>query len=58
MAQWQRGYIPKCLIQKYKEQSIELIQVLGKDISNEFSGCGQVGKRRADILSALIAAFV
>jgi len=46
MAQWQRGYIRKRLMQKCKEQSIELIQVLGKDISKECSGCGRVGKKK------------
>ena len=46
MAQWQRGYIRKRLMQKCKEQSVELIQVLGKDISNECSGCGQTGKKK------------
>ncbi len=42
---WQRGYIRKRLEQKCREQSVELIQVLGKNISNECSGCGLTGKR-------------
>lgn len=43
---WQRGYIRRRLEQKCKEQSIELVQVLGKDISNVCSGCGSIGKKK------------
>jgi putative transposase len=43
VGQWQRGYIRKRLTQKCKEQSIELVDVLGKDISNECSECGELG---------------
>ena len=32
--------------QKCKEQSVELIQVLGKDISNDCSCCGSIGKHK------------
>lgn len=42
---WQRGYIKKRLEQKCQEQSIQLIEVLGKDISNECSRCGAIGTR-------------
>ncbi|MCI8596987.1 MAG: transposase, partial [Lachnospiraceae bacterium] len=42
---WQRGYIRKRLTQKCEEQSIEIIEVFGKDISNECSCCGRVGKK-------------
>lgn len=42
---WQRGYIRKRLEQKCREQSIELVEVLGKDISNECSQCGAMGSR-------------
>ena len=45
VAQWQRGYIRKRLTQKCKEQSVKIIEVLGKDISNECSSCGAMGKR-------------
>ena len=45
MAQWQRGYIRRRLMQKCKEQSVELIEVLGKDISRECSSCGAAGKK-------------
>lgn len=45
-AMWQRGYIRSRLIQKCREQSIELIEVLGKDISRECSQCGQTGSQQ------------
>ena len=45
MAQWQRGYIRKRLRQKCREQSVEIVDVLGKDISNECSCCGEIGKK-------------
>ncbi len=45
MAQWQRGYIRKRLQQKCREQSVELVEVLGKDISKECSNCGALGKK-------------
>ena len=46
MAQWQRGYIRKRLEQKCKEQAVEIVEVLGKDISNECSECGELGMKR------------
>lgn len=45
ISQWQRGYIRKRLIQKCKEHSVEIVEVIGKDISNECSRCGALGKR-------------
>lgn len=46
IAQWQRGYIRKRLIQKCKEQSVEIVEVLGKDISNECSRCKAIGTKK------------
>lgn len=43
---WQRGYIRSRLSQKCKEQSVELVEVLGKDIGRECSGCGELGERK------------
>lgn len=43
VAMWQRGYIRNRLIQKCREQSIEVVEVLGKDISRECSQCGAMG---------------
>ena len=45
MAQWQRGYIRNRLSQKCKEQGVKIVEVLGKDISNECSKCGVIGKK-------------
>ena len=45
ISQWQRGYIRKRLTQKCREQSVEIVEVLGKDISNECSCCGAFGKK-------------
>ena len=45
VSQWQRGYIRKRLIQKCKERSVKIAEVLGKDISNECSECGAIGTK-------------
>ncbi len=45
MAQWQRGYIRKRMSQKCREQAVEIVEVLGKNISNECSNCGAMGKK-------------
>lgn len=45
LAQWQRGYIRKRLTQKCAEQSVEIVEVLGKGISNECSVCGALGTK-------------
>lgn len=46
---WQRGYIRKRLVQKCREQSITVIEVFGKDISNECSRCGHMGNKNHNI---------
>lgn len=48
-AMWQRGYIRKRLEQKCREQSVEIAEVLGKDVGNECSGCGAMGSRKAGL---------
>ena len=45
MAQWQRGYMRKRLEQKCQEQAVEIVEVLGKNISNECSECGELGRK-------------
>lgn len=45
VAMWQRGYIRKRLTQKCRENSVELIEVLGKDVSKECSCCGAAGSK-------------
>ena len=43
---WQRGYIRKRLIQKCREQSVEIKEVLGKNIGNVCSYCGEQGIKK------------
>ncbi|MEY8338947.1 zinc ribbon domain-containing protein [Lachnospiraceae bacterium 62-35] len=57
VALWQRGYIRKRLEQKCKEQSIELIEVLGKNISSECSQCGAEGSRKNGIFICKICGY-
>lgn len=57
MAQWQRGYIRKRLTQKCKEQSVELIEVLGKDISNECSNCGTIGEKTKGVFTCPVCGY-
>lgn len=49
VAMWQRGYIRNRLIQKCREQSVELVEVLGKDISSECCVCGAAGRKEQGI---------
>lgn len=51
VAQWQRGYIRKRLIQKCKEQSIEIVEVFGKGISGECSNCGMPGEKKKGVFT-------
>lgn len=46
---WQKGYVRNRLLQKCREQSIALIEVFGKDISNECSQCGKIGEKTEGI---------
>lgn len=46
MNMWQKGYVRRRLMQKCREQSIELVEVFGKDISNECSRCGNAGEKK------------
>lgn len=48
-AMWQRGYIRNRLALKCREQSVELVEVLGKDISRECSRCGACDYKKADV---------
>jgi len=40
---WRKGYIKKRLMQKCKENSIQLVEVMGREISTECSVCGAAG---------------
>lgn len=46
VSKWQRGYIRSRLLQKCKEHSVEIVEVLGKDISNTCSHCGEICARK------------
>ena len=48
---WQKGYVRKRLAQKCKEQSVALIEVFGKDISNECSRCSAIGQKANDVFT-------
>ena len=48
---WQRGYVRRRLAQKCRERAIELIEVFGKDISNECSECGSVGAKTKGVFT-------
>ncbi len=43
---WQRGYIRERLTQKGREQAVEIVEVLGKNISRECSRCGAPGNKK------------
>lgn len=49
VSKWQRGYIKNRLTQKCRERAIELVEVFGKDISNECSCCGSIGSKKKNI---------
>lgn len=46
---WQKGYIRSRLTQKCKEHSVKLIEVRGKDISNECCSCGNTGEKKEGV---------
>jgi hypothetical protein len=43
---WERGYIRNRLTQKCQENNIKLIEVYAKNISNQCSKCGEIGKKK------------
>ena len=48
---WQRGYVRNRLAQKCREHSVKMVEVLGKDVSNECSQCGAVGNRKNGVFT-------
>lgn len=48
---WQRGYIKSRLQQKCREQSVKVVEVFGKGISNECSKCGGNGNKKESIFT-------
>lgn len=51
VAMWQKGYVKSRLAQKCRERSIELVEVFGKGISSECSGCGSAGEKKDGVFS-------
>ena len=51
VALWQRGYIRSRLGLKCREQGVEVVEVLGKDISRECSRCGGAGVKKDGIFT-------
>lgn len=54
---WQRGYIRKRLMQKCQEQSVEYVEVWGKDISRECSRCGAPGEKKDGVFSCPLCGY-
>ena len=54
---WQRGYIRKRLEQKCKENSIDIVEVIGKEISTECSHCGGKGNYCKDNFKCSICGY-
>ncbi len=44
VSMWQKGFVKSRLAQKYRERSVELVEVFGKGISIQCSCCGADGK--------------
>lgn len=51
VSMWQKGYVRNRITQKCREQSIELVEVLGKNISSECSQCGAIGKKANNVFA-------
>ncbi len=53
MTMWQRGYIRNRLIQKCRENAVEIVEVPGKDISKVCSQCGAYGLKKEGLFLCL-----
>ncbi len=51
VSMWQRGYLRSRLIQKCRENSVEVVEVFGKDIGRECSSCGAAGDRKEGVFT-------
>lgn len=49
VSSWQRGYIRNRIIQKCAENSIQIIEVMSKNIGVKCSECGAIGKKCGDV---------
>ena len=50
---WQRGYIRNRLALKCRENGVELVDVLGKDVSSECSRCGGTGEKKEGMFTCV-----
>ena len=57
IALWQKGYIRERLKLKCRERSVELVEVLGKDISRECSSCGAIGRKECGVFTCEACGF-
>lgn len=57
MSMWQRGYIKNRLEQKCRERSVRIIEIFGKDISNECSQCGSLGSKKDGIFRCISCGY-
>ncbi len=57
ISQWQRGYIRRRLEQKCRERSVQIVEVIGKDISNECSRCGEAGSKEDGYFCCPVCGF-
>ena len=55
---WQRGYIRNRLTQKCREQSVELVEVIGAGISRECSCCGAAGEKKNGVFTCKICGHI
>ena len=54
---WQRGYIRNRLIQKCREQAVELVEVIGAGISSECSCCGAAGTKKNGVFTCGVCGY-
>ena len=57
VSMWQRGYIKNRLQQKCREQSVRIVEVIGKGISKECSQCGAEGCKKEGIFQCLSCGY-
>jgi len=58
MTMWKRGYIKNRIMQKCRENSIEVIEVYGKEIGKECSNCGAIMGNRGQGIGKKTEFFV
>ena len=54
---WQRGYIRRRLTQKCLEQSVRIVEVMGRGISSECSRCGSCGVKEKGLFHCPVCGY-